>query len=100
MGYAMIHYKSAHPLTTDDNMAEIQRFYFDDKAHGRGFAHILMERVLEEIGNKFPLIWLGVWEENPRAIRFYSKYGFEQLGLKEFHVGSVIDRDWIMTRKV
>ena len=40
--------------------------------------------------------WLGVWEENHRAISFYQKFGFEKIGVKEFLVGSVVDRDWIL----
>ena len=29
-------------------------------------------------------IWLGVWEKNTRAIRFYRKWGFSKMGTQSF----------------
>jgi ribosomal protein S18 acetylase RimI-like enzyme len=60
---------------------EIQGFYVHADAHGQGVAHSLMEHVLARAA---PLgadvVWLGVWERNPRAIAFYRKQGFEAVG--------------------
>jgi len=41
-------------------------------------------------------IWLGVWEKNPRAISFYQKWGFKEVGTHIFHVGDDPQRDFIM----
>ncbi|CAM6209294.1 N-acetyltransferase domain-containing protein [Enterobacter intestinihominis] len=44
------------------------------------------------------VVWLGVWEHNPRAISFYHKLGFTEVGEHIFQVGSDPQRDIIMKR--
>jgi ribosomal protein S18 acetylase RimI-like enzyme len=41
-------------------------------------------------------LWLGVWEENPRAIRFYDKCGFMPVGSQDFNLGAARQRDRVM----
>ena len=41
-------------------------------------------------------MWLGVWERNPRAIAFYLKAGFVQVGSHVFMVGSDRQTDWVL----
>lgn len=43
-------------------------------------------------------IWLGVWEHNPQALRFYEKRGFVVTGSHEFYTGDVVDKDLIMEK--
>jgi ribosomal protein S18 acetylase RimI-like enzyme len=45
-------------------------------------------------------MWLGVWERNPRAIRFYQKHGFVDIGAKEFRLGTDLQTDRVMSRSV
>jgi GNAT superfamily N-acetyltransferase len=79
---------------------EIRRFYVDAPWHGKGLAQRLMATALElaaAAGNG--VVWLGVWEENPRGIAFYRKCGFEPVGHHTFVVGSDPQRDVLMARK-
>jgi ribosomal protein S18 acetylase RimI-like enzyme len=46
------------------------------------------------------LIWLGVWEHNPRAIGFYRKWGFRQVGAQRFQLGAELQTDLVMARQV
>jgi ribosomal protein S18 acetylase RimI-like enzyme len=46
------------------------------------------------------VLWLGVWERNPRAIRFYEKCGFADAGSQTFVLGSDPQTDRIMWRSV
>jgi ribosomal protein S18 acetylase RimI-like enzyme len=41
-------------------------------------------------------LWLSVWERNPRAIAYYAKSGFRDLGTADFWVGSDRQTDRIM----
>jgi diamine N-acetyltransferase len=41
-------------------------------------------------------IWLGVWNENNRAIRFYKNYGFEKFGNYQFVMGSIVSDDYLL----
>ena len=42
-------------------------------------------------------LWLGVWEHNARAIRFYEKCGFRDAGSHPFLLGNDLQTDRIMT---
>ena len=67
---------------------ELQRFYVDRPAHGTGVAQALMgaaRQAAREFGGEH--LWLGVWERNPRAIAFYTKAGFRDVGSTVFQVG-------------
>jgi diamine N-acetyltransferase len=57
--------------------------------HGTGLALRLMRRALDaarELGGRYA--WLGVWERNARAMAFYRKAGFREIGITHYVVGS------------
>ena len=77
---------------------ESTRFYVDRSHHGSGVARELMQRVLDtarELGLRE--VFLGVWERNPRAIRFYEKCGFVDTGSHPFLVGTDLQTDRLMS---
>lgn len=76
---------------------ELARFYVDRRLHGSGVASLLMRAVEDaarELGGRS--LWLGVWEHNARAIAFYRKCGFAQVGTKPFLLGSDLQTDLVM----
>ncbi|HKQ76463.1 MAG TPA: GNAT family N-acetyltransferase [Blastocatellia bacterium] len=80
---------------------EIERFYVDRQFHGQGVAHTLMEACFDcarQSGHK--TVYLGVWENNHRAIAFYRKYGFEVVGSHVFQMGDEAQNDFLMERSV
>ena len=80
---------------------EIARFYVDRRHHGGGIARTLMDAAFEvarELGAT--TLWLGVWEHNPRAIAFYRKFGFVEVGAHDFMLGRDRQTDLIMMRSV
>jgi diamine N-acetyltransferase len=80
---------------------ELYRFYVDRPFHGQGLAQRLMTAVREtarDLGAH--ILWLGVWENNSRAIRFYTKCGFRDVGAQIFVVGSDPQTDRIMVAEV
>jgi len=101
LGFAQIRRGAAPSCLDADQPAEILRLYVDKPWHGKGLAQQLMEQSLEQarlLGASH--VWLGVWERNPRAISFYKKYGFVEVGEHVFMVGSDAQRDVIMTRSL
>lgn len=67
---------------------ELQRLYADLNVHGKGVARTLMDASLKrasELGRSY--VWLGVWEHNYRARRFYERFGFKQVGSHDFWLG-------------
>jgi len=80
---------------------EIQRLYVAAAWHGKGVAQALMREIIHSATSRgADLVWLGVWENNPRAIAFYEKHGFAQAGSHVFLVGLDPQRDLLMTRLI
>lgn len=85
------------PAVDDPDAVEIFRFYVDRRWHGCGVAQVMMREVskaAEMFGARS--VWLGVWEHNPRAIAFYEKCGFRDVGSQIFTVGSDPQTDRVM----
>ena len=81
--------------------AEIARLYADRRLHGRGLGAALMDAaVAAALQWGAELLWLGVWEENPRAIAFYAKHGFVDVGEQEFQLGADRQHDRVMARRL
>lgn len=84
-------------LRREGERLEIVRFYVDRAHHGSGVARELMRHVLDtarDLGAG--TVFLGVWEHNPRAIRFYEKCGFVDVGSHPFLVGTDLQTDRLM----
>ena len=88
-------------LEASKNTLEIAKFYVDSRFHGSGAASALMEANLEWAKARgFKRVWLLVWEENLRAVRFYQKHGFEIVGREEVWVGEVVFQDHLMQKEL
>jgi len=78
---------------------ELWRFYVSREWHGRGIAQALMSRVVAEAAIRgAQTLWLGVWERNPRALAFYGKCGFVDVGEHVFLFGTDPQTDRVMAR--
>jgi diamine N-acetyltransferase len=101
IAYVQLHWSDAPSCVQAIKPVEIRRFYLDSAWHGQGIAGTLMQHVLEHVESKHAdQIWLGVWEHNPKAQRFYQKMGFLEVGDHVFQLGSDPQRDLIYSRKV
>lgn len=100
-GFAQLRRLKTPACVTATRPVELWRFYVDKAWHGRGVAGRLMRAVLDEAAAiEATVLWLGVWERNPRAIAFYRKFGFVDVGTQEFRLGSDVQTDRIMVRSV
>jgi GNAT superfamily N-acetyltransferase len=80
---------------------ELKRFYIDRAWQGTGLAQLLMRATLDAaVAANARTLWLGVWEHNPRAIAFYRKFGFVDVGAHDFMLGRDRQSDLIMARPV
>ena len=76
---------------------ELWRFYVDAPHHGRGLAQRLMAAVLNAARSRAArTLWLGVWERNERARKFYRKFGFTDVGSHTFLLGRDRQTDLVM----
>jgi diamine N-acetyltransferase len=98
LGYAQLRVGNAPPCVPDRDAIELVRFYVDHALHGRGLAHTLMQATLAAASRRARTVWLGVWERNARALAFYRKWGFVDVGSNIFVLGKDRQTDRVMWR--
>lgn len=99
-GYALLKSGPAPASVATPRPLEILRFYVDRPFHGTGVARALMAECVAEAARRgATAVWLGVWERNARAIRFYEKCGFRDVGSQHFLLGSDVQTDRVMMRE-
>ncbi len=98
-GYLKVNVNDAQSEKMGDEFLEIERIYIRSKFQRKGLGKYLIDKAIEiaEEQNK-KSIWLGVWEKNEKAIRFYNKLGFVQTGAHSFYMGDEEQMDIIMTK--
>lgn len=80
---------------------EIERIYLLEAYHGKGYGQILMDKSIAEAkAHNCHTIWLGVWEHNLKAIRFYKKNGFSVFSKHPFKLGGDDQTDILMKRRL
>ena len=96
-GYAKLVEGTLHESLVEKDTLEIERIYLHKSYWGRGFGKPLMDKCVEIAKERSKMaIWLGVWNKNARAIRFYEKYGFEKRGTVTFDLASSLQEDDVM----
>ena len=100
-GFAQLRPGSPKDCVAAERPSELYRLYVDGRWHGRGIARQLMEEVMRSAARAgSDRLWLGVWEQNLRALAFYRKYGFEVVGDHVFQFGTDAQTDLIMAANV
>lgn len=102
VAFAQVHLHSEPPDGVSVSpVVELRRIYVERGFHGTGLARDLMAYVLETAEQSGAVaVWLGVWEHNPRAISFYQRFGFSEVGQHVFVVGTDPQRDLVMVRRL
>ncbi|HEY3270789.1 MAG TPA: GNAT family N-acetyltransferase [Geothrix sp.] len=78
---------------------ELQRIYLLRAAQGSGGGAALMTEAVDmAVAWGADTLWLGVWENNHKALAFYARQGFREVGEHIFQIGQQIDRDLILAR--
>jgi ribosomal protein S18 acetylase RimI-like enzyme len=101
VGYAMLREGRAPDGVGDGDAIEIARLYSFKRWIGSGVGAALMRHCLDEAAARGRhIIWLGVWEHNTRAIAFYRRWGFADAGAQSFQLGTDLQTDRVMARRV
>ena len=100
-GYAKLTFGTIEPGVTAEKPVELGRLYSHQRYLGEGVGQRLMEECFAIAREKgCDAMWLGVWEYNPRAQRFYEKHGFQVVGSHVFQLGSDPQTDLLMQREI
>jgi len=97
VGYLKINFFQAQTEIKTDEAMEIERIYTLHEYQGKGIGQILFDRALAIAKSRnIHYIWLGVWGQNTKAIRFYEKNGFVPFGEHIFVFGNDRQVDILM----
>ena len=101
VGYAKLRENSAVDCLKNENAVELHRIYILERAKGKGVGGKLLNRCFETaraIG--YETIWLGVWEQNSAALKFYEKSGFVKVGKLQFPYGETVGTNYVLKLKL
>lgn len=101
VGYLKLNTGNAQTEAEAEGALEIERIYVLANYHGRKVGQLLYNKamqVAQELNSTY--VWLGVWEENPRAIRFYQKNGFVAFDKHIFKLGEDEQTDIMMKKEL
>lgn len=101
IGYLKVNFGQSQTELQDDSAVEIERIYVLKEFHGKNVGQVLYNKAIDLARDKKSnYVWLGVWEENPRAINFYKKNGFIEFDKHIFKLGEDEQTDIMMKLKL
>jgi len=101
IGYAQVSADEPPACVTGPAPIRIWRFYLDQAWKGRGVAQQLMATSEAEARRrKGQTLWVVAWNRNDRALAFYRKCGFDEVGTMPFMFGNTEEHDTVMARPI
>lgn len=99
IGYLKTNSGAAQTELKEADGLEVERIYVLKEFKGKNVGQVLLDKAITVAHDqKAAYIWLGVWEENYRAIRFYEKNGFSVFDKHIFRLGNDEQTDLMMKR--
>lgn len=96
-GYMKLKRSNAPAELGAQQTLEIERLYVSKPYQSKKVGAALMQHAIDTArGEKAKVLWLGVWEHNPKAIAFYERWGFKTFGSHGFQLGSDLQTDLLM----
>ena len=97
IGYLKLNFGESQTELKDNKALEIERIYVSKEFHGKSVGQLLYDKAIEVAKHKnADYVWLGVWEENARAISFYKKNNFVEFDKHIFKLGKDEQTDIMM----
>lgn len=101
IGYLKVNHGPAQSELKDGTALEIERIYVLKAWHGQKIGQLLYDKAIEIArAHGYTYVWLGVWEENEKAIGFYKRNGFVEFEKHLFTLGDDIQTDIMMRREL
>lgn len=100
-GYLKVNINDAQSEPRGKDAFEVERIYIRSVFHRQGLGRKLLTLAMELAKRKEKsIIWLGVWENNFKAQKFYESFGFQHVGEHKFYTGANEETDWILEREL
>ena len=101
LGYLKLNFGNTQTDNHNLQAMEIQRIYVLKAFHGKKIGQLFLNHAVK-IGQQSGVesIWLGVWEENHKAIEFYNKNDFIEFDKHSFTLGKEVQTDLLMELRI
>jgi ribosomal protein S18 acetylase RimI-like enzyme len=100
-GFAQVVRRDPPECVTHEHAIALFRYYVLKKWHGQGIAKVLFNRVIDAVKEfNGQHVWLTVWENNARAISFYQKINFRQVGFADYPFGTEVQTDFVLLKSL
>jgi ribosomal protein S18 acetylase RimI-like enzyme len=101
IGYLKLNFGNAQTELKDASAVEIERIYVLAAHQGKQIGKLLYQQAIQAAKEiKAEYVWLGVWEENRKAINFYHKNGFVEFDKHIFYLGDDAQTDIMMKLQI
>jgi ribosomal protein S18 acetylase RimI-like enzyme len=101
IGYLKLNFGESQTELKDSKALEIERIYVLNAYHGKKVGQLLYDKAIQVATElQMNYVWLGVWEENQRALRFYKKNGFIEFDKHIFKLGDDEQTDIMMKLQI
>jgi hypothetical protein len=101
VGYIKLNYSSAQTEFQHENAVEVERIYVLADQQGKRIGKQLLDFAINTaIASNLQYIWLGVWDKNFNAIRFYERNRFKIFDSHPFTLGTDLQTDLLMKREL
>jgi len=97
IGYLKLNMGASQTEVKDNDALEIERIYVLKSFQGKRVGQLLFDKAIKIAKEQHvAYVWLGVWEENKRALQFYTKNGFVEFDQHVFVLGDEAQTDIMM----
>ena len=97
VGYLKLNIGDAQNEQLEKKGMELERIYVLKEYQGQQIGKQMLDKaILLARKEQVDFLWLGVWEENRKAIRFYERNGFTKFGTHPYFIGADKQTDWLM----
>jgi ribosomal protein S18 acetylase RimI-like enzyme len=97
VGYIKLNENDAQSDLKGKDSLELERIYVIREFQGIGLGKLMLQQVKKLASQSIKtFLWLGVWEHNKAAIKFYEINGFSKFGMHPYYIGKDEQMDWLM----
>ena len=97
VAYFKLNQGSAQTDVKSEDSIELERIYVISNYQGKRLGEQILKHIKQialQVNKKS--LWLGVWQQNERAIQFYERHGFKKFGTHPYFIGLDEQTDWLM----
>lgn len=100
-GYLKVNVGTAQTEDLRPNALEVERIYLREQFQHQGLGRVLInkaEAIAKDLDKDY--MWLGVYENNLNAQRFYARNGFTRVSQHVYPVGDDPQVDYLLVKKL